>query len=84
MGSHCGGMERCRGCDPPQVRNPAFAACRSGMLTEIVRIHIADSFDIYLVVVVRTPDDVPVYFSCGCMSSPMAISSSKEIGRAHV
>ena len=53
-----------------------LAACRSGMLTEIVRIHIADSFDISLVVVVRTPDDVLVYFSCGGMSSPMAISAS--------
>ena len=56
-----------------------LAACRSGMLTEIVRIHIADSFDISLVVVVRTPDDVLVYFSCGGMSSPMAISSSKAL-----
>ena len=56
-----------------------LAACRSGMLTEIVRIHIVDSFDISLVVVVRTPDDVLVYFSCGGMSSPMAISSSKTL-----
>ena len=56
-----------------------LAACRSGMLTEIVRIHIADSFDISLVVIVRTPDDVLVYFSCGGMSSPMAISSSKAL-----
>ena len=56
-----------------------LAACRSGMLTEIVRIHIADSFDISLVVVVRTPDDVLVYLSCGGMSSPMAISSSKAL-----
>lgn len=56
-----------------------LAACRSGMLTEIVRIHIADSFDISLVVIVRTPDDVLVYFSCGGMSRPMAISSSKAL-----
>lgn len=56
-----------------------LAVCRSGMLTEIVRIHIVDSFDISLVVVVRTPDDVLVYFSCGGMSSPMAISSSKAL-----
>lgn len=56
-----------------------LAACRSGMLTEIVRIHIVDSFDISLVVVVRTPDDVLVYFSCGGMSSPMTISSSKVL-----
>ena len=53
-----------------------LAACRSGMLTEIVRIHIVDSFDISLV---RTPDDVLVYFSCGGMSSPMTISSSKTL-----
>ena len=35
MGSHCGGMERCRGCDPPQVRNPA----RQDSVSQIFTVH---------------------------------------------
>ena len=35
MGSNCGGMERCRGCDPPQERNPA----RQDSVSQIFTVH---------------------------------------------